>query len=58
MARQKKYPEEMVARFSAGTFDQIKTVIHPTEDRTDFIRDAVEREIQRRRREAGVSGQQ
>jgi len=35
----------MVARFAPGTFDRIETVIEKDEDRTAFIRAAVEREI-------------
>lgn len=46
--RRKKFDEIMVARFVKGTFRQIKRVLHADEDRTDFVRAAVNREIQRR----------
>jgi hypothetical protein len=38
----------MQARFSAGTFNRIKDVLDEDEDRTDFVREAVERELARR----------
>ena len=38
----------MVARFAAGTFVRIEAVLAETEDRTDFVRAAVERELARR----------
>jgi hypothetical protein len=38
----------MQARFPAGTFERIGQVIRDTEDRTDFVRLAVERELRRR----------
>jgi hypothetical protein len=50
MARPKQYVEDMVARFIGGTFDRIKAVLRPKEDRADFVREAVEREIKRRSR--------
>jgi hypothetical protein len=37
----------MQARFKAGTFARIKKVIYDHEDRTDFVRAAVERELRR-----------
>jgi hypothetical protein len=40
----------MTARFPAGTFKRIKTLLNEDEDRTDFVRDAVERELKRRER--------
>jgi hypothetical protein len=44
----------MIARFAAGTFARIETVLGETEDRTDFVREAVERELVRReKRKAG-----
>jgi hypothetical protein len=36
------------ARFPAGTFDRIARVPGEDENRTAFVRDAVERELQRR----------
>jgi hypothetical protein len=40
----------MQARFAAGTFARIEVVLGEDEDRTDFVREAVERELQRRER--------
>ncbi len=51
MPRRKTYPEKTQASFRAGTFDRIEPLIdREKEDRTDFIREAVDREIQRRER--------
>jgi hypothetical protein len=41
----------MQARFPDGTFARIEAVMQADEDRTDFVRDAVEREIKRRERQ-------
>jgi len=51
MAPRKKWAEDMGARFPKGTFARIATVLGPTEDRTDFVREAVERELRRRETE-------
>lgn len=51
MGRKKQWAENMVARFVAGTFTRIAAVLAPAEDRTDFVREAVEREIKRRERQ-------
>lgn len=40
----------MVARFAAGTFARVAELLKAGEDRTDFVREAVEREIKRRKR--------
>lgn len=48
MARPKKFVEEMVARFMAGTFARIAGVLRDGEDRADLVRDAVDAEIKRR----------
>jgi hypothetical protein len=48
VARPKKYVEDMVARFVAGTFARLQAMLAPNEDRADLVRDAVEREIKRR----------
>lgn len=50
MGRIKKWAEDMQARFQAGTFARIAAVLHGDEDRTDFVRGAVERELKRRER--------
>ncbi len=41
----------MQARFPAGTFDRIAAALVDKEDRTDFVREAVERELKRRERQ-------
>ena len=43
----------MQARFSEGTFDRIEAVLKAGEDRTAFVRAAVERELKRRERAKG-----
>lgn len=50
MGRAKRWAEDMQARFPPGTFDRIQAVLDEGEDRTDFVRDAVERELKRRER--------
>ena len=51
MAWKKQWAEDMQARFADGTFDRIAAVLRKGEDRTDFVRAAVEREIDARERE-------
>jgi hypothetical protein len=51
MAPRKKWAEDMGARFPSGTFARIAAVLSVTEDRTDFVREAVERELRRREAE-------
>jgi hypothetical protein len=36
------------ARFAKGTFKRIKAVLKDREERTDFVREAVDRELKRR----------
>jgi len=48
MGRHKRWAEDMQARFPEGTFEQIEAVLEDGEDRTDFVRAAVERELKRR----------
>jgi hypothetical protein len=48
MGRPRQWAEDMQARFPAGTFKRIKDVLDEDEDRTDFVREAVERELARR----------
>ena len=50
MGRKKQWAEDMQARFAAGTFGRIAAVLVNDEDRTDFVREAVERELKRRER--------
>ncbi|WP_425326599.1 YlcI/YnfO family protein [Pseudaminobacter salicylatoxidans] len=42
----------MPGRFPEGTFDRIDSVLEPGENRADFVRRAVERELKRRKRKA------
>ena len=42
----------MQARFPKGTFRRIKAVLKEGEERTDFVREAVERELTRRMKQA------
>jgi len=48
MGRKKMWAEDMQARFPEGTFERIEAVLEDSEDRTDFVRVAVERELKRR----------
>jgi hypothetical protein len=48
MGRKKRWHDVMGAKFPAGTFERIATVLKEEEDRTDFVREAVERELERR----------
>jgi hypothetical protein len=50
MGRKKEWREDMQARFPEGTFARIEAVLGGGEDRTDFVRAAVERELKRRER--------
>jgi hypothetical protein len=46
MARPKSWPDVMQAKFSEGTFARIAAVLGDNEDRTAFVREAVERELE------------
>jgi hypothetical protein len=48
VGRKKRWNEDMVARFPEGTFGRIINVLEKNEDRTDFVRSAVARELKRR----------
>jgi hypothetical protein len=50
MGRKKMWAEDMQSRFPEGTFNRIQAVLADGEDRTDFVREAVERELKRRER--------
>jgi hypothetical protein len=52
MGRKRINEEQMPARFSAGTLARIDNVLQPKEKRADLLREAVEREIERRERRA------
>lgn len=55
MPRKKKFTDKMVAAFVPGTFEEIERVITDHEDRTDFVREAVRREIERRLAEKALN---
>ena len=48
VGRKKQWSEDMLARFPEGTFERIEAVLAEREDRTEFVRAAVERELERR----------
>jgi len=48
--RRKQWGEVMSARFPAGIFARVAAILRPGEDRTDFVREAVDKEIKRRER--------
>lgn len=50
MGRKKMWAEDMQARFPEGTFGRIDAVLEDGEERTAFVRDAVEKELKRRER--------
>jgi hypothetical protein len=45
MGRKKRWPERVGAKFAAGTLDRIAAALADGEERTAFIREAVEREL-------------
>jgi hypothetical protein len=47
----------MQARFAEGTFERIAAVLVDGEDRTDFVRTAVDAELKRRERRPKLKGQ-
>ncbi|MEO1658142.1 MAG: hypothetical protein AAFR65_10490 [Pseudomonadota bacterium] len=54
MPRRISYPDKATATFPAGTFERIERLLdREVEDRTDFFREAIEREIRRRERLKG-----
>jgi hypothetical protein len=48
MGRKKRWPERTAIKFAAGTFERIAVILDESEDRMTFMREAVEREIERR----------
>ena len=50
MTIHKRIIDKMAAGFPSGTFGRIDATLSLAETRTDFIRDAVERELKRRER--------
>ena len=51
MGRPRQWGEDMQARFPAGTFKRIQAVLRDAEAKTDFVREAVERELKRRKKQ-------
>lgn len=49
------YSDRMHAKFVEGTFERIAEVLLPGEDRTEFVRQAANREIEHRNYESVVS---
>ena len=52
MGRPKLFHERAMARLVAGTLARMEAVMESGEDRTSFLRTAIEREIERREAEA------
>jgi hypothetical protein len=50
MGRKKRWPERTAIKFADGTFERIAAVLEEDEDRMAFMREAVERELERRER--------
>jgi metal-responsive CopG/Arc/MetJ family transcriptional regulator len=50
MGRKQINQEQTPARLPAGTLDRIDAVLDDGENRSDFIRSAIERELKRRER--------
>jgi hypothetical protein len=57
VGRKKLYSENTLARFPKGTLERIAAVLREGEDRTDFFREAVDRELRRRERLKARRGQ-
>lgn len=50
MGRKLRWPERVMAKLAAGTLARIALVLERKEERTAFLRDAIDREIERRER--------
>ena len=50
VGRIKRFDEKALVKFPAGTFARVAAVLGPDEDRTDLIREAVDKEVKRRER--------
>lgn len=50
VGRKKQFTERILQPFRDGTLERIAAVLQDDEDRTSFIRDAVEKELKRRER--------
>lgn len=55
MGRPPLWSQNMQARFRSGTFERIGVVLREDEDRTDFVREAVERELERREKSSELA---
>jgi hypothetical protein len=49
MGRKKMWSEDMQARFAEGTLERMESALKEGETKTDFVREAVERELKRRK---------
>lgn len=49
MGRKKLWSEDMQARFAEGTLKRIEFSLKEGETKTDFVREAVEKELKRRK---------
>lgn len=56
MGRKMLYPEKMIAPFPEGTFERMKPLLAQGEDKTDFIRKAVQAELDKREKAAKRQG--
>ena len=45
VGRKKRWSEDMQARFPKGTFERIEAILAEGEDRTNFVRAAVQLEL-------------
>ena len=57
MGRKKKFPERCTVTFEDGTLARVTELLEKLEDRTDFVRTAVENEIRKRTRQQEREGQ-
>lgn len=48
MGRKMRYPDKIIAPLPPGSLDRIKAVLAEDEDKTDLLREAVRRELERR----------
>jgi hypothetical protein len=48
MGRKLRWPERVMAKLALGTLARIAAVLQKDEDRTAFLREAIDREIERR----------
>jgi hypothetical protein len=48
MGRKLRWPERVMAKLAAGTLARIAAVLERGEERTAFMREAIERELERR----------